>query len=125
VQRLLALPLRQRPDSHFAVQPALATVENILNVAGFAYFARYDVEQQTGGKNFADNQKVDYAKKLSDEERAEHNVALSGEAAIDGLLQIIAGFQKAAPLVGDAESIKKLQALEYDDRPGQRSNNRL
>ena len=95
-----------------AVQPALATVENILNVAGFAYFARYDVEQQTGGKNFADNQKVDYAKKLSDEERAEHNVALSGEAAIDGLLQVIAGFQKAAPLVGDAESIKKLQALD-------------
>ena len=95
-----------------AYQPALATVENILNVAGFAYFARYDVEQQTGGKNFADNQKVNYAKKLSDDERAEFNVALSGEAAIAGMLQIIAGFQKAAPLVGDADSIKKLQALD-------------
>ena len=93
-------------------QPTLATVENILNVAGFAYFARYDVEQQTGGKNFADNQKVDYAKKLSEDERATYNVALSGEAGIDGMLALIAGFQKQAPLVGDADSIKKLQALD-------------
>ena len=95
-----------------AYQPALATLENIVGVAGFAYFARYDVETQTGGKNFADNQKVDYTKKLSDEERATYNVALSGEAAIDGMLLTIAGFQKAAPLVGDADSIKKLQALD-------------
>jgi len=95
-----------------AVQPALATIENIVNVAGFAYFARYDVEAQTGGKNFADNQNVDYAKKLSDEERATYNVALSGEAGIDAMLQVIAGFKAAAPLKGDADSIKKLQALD-------------
>jgi len=95
-----------------AVQPALAALENLAAVAGFAYFARFDVEQQTGGKNFADNQNVDYAKKLSEDERATYNVALSGEAAIDGLLQIIAGFKAAVPLKGDPDSIKKVQALD-------------
>jgi hypothetical protein len=95
-----------------AVQPALAVAENMVNIAGFATFARFDLETQVGNKNFADNQKVDYAKKLSDEERATYNVALSGEAGVDGLLTLIAGFQKAAPLVADADALAKLKKLD-------------
>lgn len=95
-----------------AVQPALAVAENMVNIAGFATFARYDLETQVGNKNFADNQKVDYAKKLSEDERATYNVALSGEAGIDGLLALIAGFQKAAPLKSDADALAKLQKLD-------------
>lgn len=95
-----------------AVQPALAVAENMVNIAGFATFARYDLESQVGNKNIADNQKVDYSKKLSDDERATYNVALSGETGIAGLLQLVAGFQQAAPLKADTDALAKLQKLD-------------
>jgi len=95
-----------------AVQPALAVAENMVNIAGFATFARYDLETQVGNKNFADNQNVDYAKKLSEDERATYNVALSGEAGIDGLLALVAGFKQAAPLKADADALAKLKKLD-------------
>jgi len=95
-----------------AVQPALAVAENMVNIAGFATFARFDLESQVGNKNFADNQNVDYAKKLSEEERATYNVALSGETGIAGLLQLVAGFQAAAPLKADADALAKLKKLD-------------
>ena len=95
-----------------AVQPALAVAENMVNIAGFATFARYDLESQVGNKNFADNQKTNYAAKLSEEEAATYNVALSGEAGIAGLLQLVAGFQAAAPLKGDADTLAKFKKLD-------------
>jgi hypothetical protein len=84
----------------------------MVNIAGFATFARYDLESQVGNKNFADNQNVDYAKKLSEEERATYNVALSGEAGIDGLLALVAGFKQAAPLKADADALAKFKKLD-------------
>jgi len=95
-----------------AVQPALAVAENMVNIAGFATFARFDLESQVGNKNFADNQKTNYAAKLSEEEAATYNVALSGESGIAGLLQLVAGFQAAAPLKGDAETLAKFKKLD-------------
>jgi hypothetical protein len=95
-----------------AVQPALAVAENMVNIAGFATFARYDLESQVGNKNFADNQKTNYAAKLSEEEAATYNVALSGETGVAGLLQLVAGFQAAAPLVADADALAKLKKLD-------------
>ena len=95
-----------------AVQPALAVAENMVNIAGFATFARYDLESQVGNKNFADNQKTNYAAKLSEEEAATYNVALSGEAGVAGLLQLVAGFQAAAPLKADAEALAKFKKLD-------------
>jgi len=95
-----------------ALQPALAVAENMVNIAGFATFARYDLESQVGNKNFADNQKTNYAAKLSEEEAATYNVALSGEAGIAGLLQLVAGFQAAAPLKGDADTLAKFKKLD-------------
>jgi len=95
-----------------AVQPALAVAENMVNIAGFATFARFDLESQVGNKNFADNQRTNYAAKLSEEEAATYNVALSGESGIAGLLQLVAGFQAAAPLKGDAETLAKFKKLD-------------
>lgn len=95
-----------------ALQPALAVAENMVNIAGFATFARFDLETQVGNKNFADNQKTNYAAKLSEEEAATYNVALSGEAGVAGLLQLVAGFQQAAPLKADAEALAKLKKLD-------------
>lgn len=95
-----------------AVQPALAVAENMVNIAGFATFARYDLESQVGNKNFADNQKTNYAAKLSEEEAATYNVALSGETGVAGLLQLVAGFQAAAPLKADADALAKLKKLD-------------
>jgi len=95
-----------------AVQPALAVAENMVNIAGFATFARYDLESQVGNKNFADNQKTNYAAKLSEEEAATYNVALSGEAGVAGLLQLVAGFQAAAPLKADADALAKFKKLD-------------
>ena len=95
-----------------AVQPALAVAENMVNIAGFATFARYDLESQVGNKNFADNQKTNYAAKLAEEEAASYNVALSGEAGIAGLLQLVAGFQAAAPLKADADALAKFKKLD-------------
>ena len=95
-----------------AVQPALAVAENMVNIAGFATFARYDLESQVGNKNFADNQKTNYAAKLSEEEAASYNVALSGEAGVAGLLQLVAGFQAAAPLKADADALAKFKKLD-------------
>ena len=95
-----------------AVQPALAVAENMVNIAGFATFARFDLESQVGNKNFADNQKTNYAAKLSEEEAATYNVALSGESGIAGLLQLVAGFQAAAPLKADADALAKFKKLD-------------
>jgi len=95
-----------------AVQPALAVAENMVNIAGFATFARYDLESQVGNKNFADNQKTNYAAKLSEEEAATYNVALSGESGVAGLLQLVAGFQAAAPLKADADALAKFKKLD-------------
>ncbi len=95
-----------------AVQPALAVAENMVNIAGFATFARYDLESQVGNKNFADSQKTNYAAKLSEEEAATYNVALSGEAGVAGLLQLVAGFQAAAPLKADADALAKFKKLD-------------
>jgi pimeloyl-ACP methyl ester carboxylesterase len=70
-----------------ALAPAIAIAQNSGFAAGLGIMATVDLERRLGG-TFYDNKATDYAKRIADE-RASFNVALSGNAAIDGMLSIL------------------------------------
>jgi pimeloyl-ACP methyl ester carboxylesterase len=70
-----------------ALAPAIAIAQNTVFAAGLGIMATVDLETRVGG-TFYDNRKTDYAKRIADE-RASFNVALSGNAALDGMLSIL------------------------------------
>jgi pimeloyl-ACP methyl ester carboxylesterase len=70
-----------------ALAPAIAIAQNTVFAAGLGIMATVDLETRVGGA-FYDNRKTDYAKRIADE-RASFNVALSGNAALDGMLSIL------------------------------------
>ena len=69
-----------------AVSPALAILENGTTGAILAILATQDAELQAGGPVF-DNTKTDYASRI-EAERVIFNAALSGNTAIDAMLEI-------------------------------------
>ena len=97
-----------------AYAPALATLENIAGVLGFSLLGARDMEAKMGGI-WTDNQKTDYSKQLSDEDRTVHNAGLSGNTAIAGMLSTLNPLNPDAPRIkGDAAAMAKA-ALMYQN----------
>ena len=94
-----------------AYAPAFATLENISNVLLYALAGARDLEAKTGGI-WADNQKTDYSKQLSDEDRTVYNAGLSGNTAINAMLSTLSPVNPDAPRIkGDAAAMAKAAAL--------------
>ena len=97
-----------------AYAPALATLENIAGVLGYSLLGARDMEAKMGGI-WTDNQKTDYSKQLSDEDRTVHNAGLSGNTAIAGMLSTLNPLNPDAPRIkGDAAAMAKA-ALMYQN----------
>lgn len=94
-----------------AVSPALAVLENLSGVLVYALAGARDLDAKMGGV-WADNQKTDYSKQLSDEDRTVYNAGLSGNDAIAGMLQTLSPLNPDAPRIkGDAAAMAKAAAL--------------
>jgi pimeloyl-ACP methyl ester carboxylesterase len=94
-----------------AVAPALATLENIAGVLGYSLLGARDLEAKMGGI-WTDNQKTDYSKQLSEEDRTVYNAGLSGNTAIAGMLSTLNPLNPGAPRIkGDAAAMAKAAAL--------------
>ena len=95
-----------------AYAPALATLENIAGVLGYSLLGARDMEAKMGGV-WGDNQKTDYSKQLSDEDRTVYNAGLSGNGAITAMLSTLNPLNPDAPRVkADAAAAAK-NALMY------------
>jgi hypothetical protein len=94
-----------------AIAPALATLENIAGVLAYSLLGARDLEAKMGGI-WTDNQKTDYSKQLSDEDRTVYNAGLSGNTAIAGMLSTLNPLNPDAPRIkGDAAAMAKAAAL--------------
>jgi pimeloyl-ACP methyl ester carboxylesterase len=94
-----------------AIAPALATLENIAGVLAYSLLGARDLEAKLGGI-WTDNQKTDYSKQLSDEDRTVYNAGLSGNTAIAGMLSTLNPLNPDAPRIkGDAAAMAKAAAL--------------
>jgi pimeloyl-ACP methyl ester carboxylesterase len=94
-----------------AIAPALATLENIAGVLGYSLLGARDLEAKLGGI-WNDNQKTDYSKQLSGEDRTVHNAGLSGNTAIAGMLSTLNPLNPDAPRIkGDAAAMAKAATL--------------
>jgi pimeloyl-ACP methyl ester carboxylesterase len=94
-----------------AIAPALATLENIAGVLGYSLLGARDMEAKMGGI-WTDNQKTDYSKQLSDEDRTVHNAGLSGTTAITGMLSTLNPLNPDAPRIkGDAAAMAKAATM--------------
>ena len=96
-----------------AYAPALATLENIAAVLGYALLGARDMQTKMGGISF-DNQTTDYAKQLSEEDRSVYNAGFSGNAAVTGMLTTLSAANPDAPRIkGDAAAIAKSASTMY------------
>jgi len=94
-----------------AYAPALAVLENLSNVLLFALAGARDLDAKLGGA-WADNQKTDYSKQLSDADRTIFNAALGGNTSIAGMLSTLVAANPDAPRIkGDAAAMAKAAAL--------------
>jgi pimeloyl-ACP methyl ester carboxylesterase len=94
-----------------AYAPALAVLENISKVLEYALAGARDLETKMGGV-WADNQKTDFSKQLSDEDRTVFNAGLGGNASIVGMLSTLVAANPDAPRVkGDAAAMAKVAAV--------------
>ena len=96
-----------------AYAPALATLENIAGVLGYSLLGARDMEAKMGGV-WVDNQKTDYSKQLSEEDRTVYNAAFSGNSAIKAMLATLNPLNPDAPRIkGDATAMAKNAATHY------------
>ena len=94
-----------------AVSPALGVLENIAGVLQYALAGARDLEAKMGGV-WADNQKTDFSKQLSDEDSTIFNAGLGGTTAIAGMLSTLVAANPDAPRIkGDAAAMAKAAAL--------------
>jgi pimeloyl-ACP methyl ester carboxylesterase len=94
-----------------AYAPALAVLENLSGVLVYALAGARDLEAKMGGV-WADNQKTDYSKQLSEEDRTVFNAGLGGNASIAGMLSTLNPLNPDAPRIkGDAAAMAKAAAL--------------
>ena len=100
------LPASNALSFQLAINPALATLENVTNAAAVGVLFAHDIEQQAGGAVF-DNTATDYSARVASE-RFIWSSALTGEAGVNGLL----GYLAAVPRVkGNPAAIAKLATL--------------
>ena len=100
------LPASNALSFQIAINPALATLENVTNAAAVGVLFAYDIEQQAGGAVF-DNTATDYSARVASE-RFIWSSALTGEAGVNGLL----GYLAAVPRVkGNPAAVAKLATL--------------
>jgi pimeloyl-ACP methyl ester carboxylesterase len=100
------LPASQALSFQLAINPALATLENVTNAAAVGVLFAHDIEQQAGGAVF-DNTATDYSARVASE-RFIWSSALTGEAGVNGLL----GYLAAVPRVkGNPAAVAKLATL--------------
>ena len=93
-----------------AYAPALAVLENIAGMLNYALAGARDLETKMGGV-WADTQKTDYAKQLSEEDRTVFNAGLGGNASIAGMLSTLVAANPDAPRIkGDAAAMAKAAA---------------
>jgi len=98
-----------------AYAPAYGTLENISGVLGYALLGARDMQSKMGGISF-DNQKTDYSKQLSDEDRTVYNAGMSGNAAIVGMLSTLNPLNPDAPRIkGDDAAIAKSASTMYQN----------
>jgi pimeloyl-ACP methyl ester carboxylesterase len=96
-----------------AISPALGTLQNISDVLGYALLGARDMQAKMGGVSF-DNQKTDYSKQLSEEDRTVFNAAFSGNSAINGMLQTLNPANPDAPRIkADADALAKSNSTMY------------
>jgi len=96
-----------------AYAPALATLENIAGVLGHSLLGARDMEAKMGGV-WVDNQKTDYSKQLSEEDRTVYNAAFSGNSAVKAMLATLNPLNPDAPRIkGDATAMAKNAATHY------------
>jgi len=96
-----------------AYAPAYGTLENISGVLGYALLGARDMQTKMGGVSF-DNQKTDYSKQLSDDDRTVFNAGLSGNTAITEMLKTLSPLNPDAPRIkGDAAAIAKSNSTMY------------
>ena len=94
-----------------AYAPALGVLENLSGVLIFALAGARDLDAKMGGV-WADNQKTDYSKQLSDEDRTVFNAGLGGSTAIAGMLSTLNPLNPDAPRIkGEAAPMAKAAAL--------------
>ena len=100
------LPASNALSFQIAINPALATLENVTNAAAVGVLFAHDIEQQAGGAVF-DNTATDYSARVASE-RFIWSSALTGEAGVNGLL----GYLAAVPRVkGNPAAVAKLATL--------------
>jgi len=100
------LPASNALSFQLAINPALATLENVTNAAAVGVLFAHDIEQQAGGAVF-DNTATDYSARVASE-RFVWSSALTGEAGVNGLL----GYLAAVPRVkGNPAAVAKLATL--------------
>ena len=100
------LPASNALSFQIAINPALATLENVANAAAVGVLFALDIEQQAGGAVF-DNTATDYSARVASE-RFIWSSALTGEAGANALL----GYLAAVPRVkGNPAAIAKLATL--------------
>ena len=100
------LPASNALSFQLAINPALATLENVTNAAAVGVLFALDIEQQAGGAVF-DNTATDYSARVASE-RFIWSSALTGEAGVNALL----GYLAAVPRVkGNPAAIAKLATL--------------
>jgi pimeloyl-ACP methyl ester carboxylesterase len=100
------LPASNALSFQIAINPALATLENVANAAAVGVLFAHDIEQQAGGAVF-DNTATDYSARVASE-RFIWSSALTGEAGVNGLL----GYLAAVPRVkGNPAAVAKLATL--------------
>ena len=100
------LPASNALSFQIAINPALATLENVTNAAAVGVLFALDIEQQAGGAVF-DNTATDYSARVASE-RFIWSSALTGEAGVNALL----GYLAAVPRVkGNPAAIAKLATL--------------
>jgi len=98
-----------------AYAPALATLENIAAVLGYSLLGARDMEAKMGGI-WGDNQKTDFSKQLSDEDRTVYNAGLSGNTAINAMLSTLSPLNPDAPRIkGDAAAMAKDASTHYQN----------
>jgi pimeloyl-ACP methyl ester carboxylesterase len=100
------LPARDALSFAVAINPAFAALQNVSNAAALGVLATYDFELQAGGAVF-DNTKTDYAARIADEQFIWAS-ALSGTAATEGLLSVLAASPRAKATPAAVEKLKTL-----------------
>jgi pimeloyl-ACP methyl ester carboxylesterase len=107
-------PTTQITGWPLAVAPALGTLENIASVLGYAVLGARDMEAKMGGI-WGDNQKTDYSKQLSEEDRAVFNAGLSGNSAITEMLSTLNPLNPDAPRVKPEAAAAAKSAAVYQN----------